>query len=256
MERPFSKGCTYIPSPQEIAALTPAERERVIASYDGAIQYADLWIGLLLATLRSLGQLENTVIAVSTDHGMELMERYSYGHGQTPYDEVTRIFLMLFDGGAPIQAGADALRAQGRLFDIGPTLLARAGLPVPATHEGVDLLSARPPELAYSACYNATVVRSNDFKLVEFALDGKWSKERNPPGDRASGDYLYDLRADPHELTNAAALHPDQVARMREGLTAYRTRLGAAAASEPADASDLDETSRARLEALGYLEPE
>jgi arylsulfatase A-like enzyme len=255
LERPFERGCTYIPSQEELSALSPADRERIVGSYDGAIQYADLWIGVLLATLRQLGEMEHTVVAVSTDHGLELLDRYSVGHGQTPYDEVTRVFLTLYDGGDPIEAG-DAVHSQGRIFDIGSTLLGRAGLPVPASHEGVDLLSTSPPGFAYATCYNATVVRSREFKLVDFDLDTPWSKERHRPLDLVSGDYLYDLRSDPGEHENAASRNPAELERMREGLATYRARLDGMGPAPVAEESNLDETSRARLEALGYIEEE
>jgi hypothetical protein len=43
---------------------------------------------------------------------------------------------------------------------------------------------------------------------------------------------------------------------MREGLATYRARLDGMGPAPVAEESNLDETSRARLEALGYIEEE
>jgi len=84
VERPFDKGCTYIPTQEQRAALTERDREDMVALYDGAIRYADVWIGALLSALRKSDLLQNTVIAVSTDHGYELLDRYAMTHGMNP----------------------------------------------------------------------------------------------------------------------------------------------------------------------------
>ena len=95
------------------------------------------------------------------------MDRYSYSHGYNPFDEVLRTFLVLYDGRGGLPR-LDTSRIQARIFDVGPTLLARAGVPRPPAFEGFDLLgeSARLPEFALARCYRSFAVRSLAWKLV------------------------------------------------------------------------------------------
>jgi arylsulfatase A-like enzyme len=64
---------------------------------------------------------------------------------------------------------------------------------------------------------------------------------------------LYDLRSDPRELTNLAAERPDDVSRLKGVL---KEVLPSAVKAHPLDsAGSSDAETRARLEALGYLDP-
>jgi arylsulfatase A-like enzyme len=116
---PRFHSCSGVPSDAEFESFDSLEIQSLIAKYDGAILFADQQIGRLLTELRRVGELDNTVIAVTADHGLELMERYSSGHGFNPFDEVVRIPLVVFDG-----RNADAFQAlrshefQARIFDI------------------------------------------------------------------------------------------------------------------------------------------
>lgn len=248
----FGKWCGYVPSDAELDALPEQTRHNLVARYDGAIHYADAWIGALLATMRRLDLLRNTVVAISTDHGMGMLSHYSGGHGFTPFEEVTRGFLVLYDGRR--QPEGPAPQIQGRIFDIGPTLLAKAGIAVPEGLDGVDLLgdAARLPEYAFSTCYSGEVARSREYKLVRFdrALydeHGAW-----PRG--VTGEWmLFDLKADPKETRDVSDERPEVFARMRDVLVARAPGVEPHQA-DPKILESLDPHSAERLRGLGYLE--
>jgi arylsulfatase A-like enzyme len=250
--RYYGKWCGYVPSDAERDGLADAEKQKLVARYDGAIRYADSWIGALIATLQHQDRLKNTVIGVSTDHGMGMSDHFSAGHGNTPYDEVTRTFLVLYDGRSPQARPAPDL--QGRIFDIGPTLLGMAGLAVPERLDGVDLLRQgdRLPEYAFSTCFSGEVARSDRHKLIRFdpklrEMHGSWP--RGVPGEWM----LVDLAADPGELRDVSAEQPEVLARMQRAL-AERGPGTEPRDVEPDALKALDPKSLERLRDLGYVE--
>lgn len=251
--RYFGKWCGYVPSDAERDALPEQTRRNLVARYDGAIHYADAWIGALLASLQRLDLLRNTVVAISTDHGMGMLSHYSGGHGFTPFDEVTRGFLVLYDGRTPLEAERLA-PIQGRIFDIGPTLLGLAGIEAPEGLDGVDLLRQpeRLPEYAFSTCYSGEVARSREYKLVRFDRSlhdeqGAWPRD-------VTGEWmLFDLVNDPGETRDVSAERPEVFARMRQAL-ALRAPGVEPHKADPAILESLDPHSAERLRSLGYLE--
>lgn len=249
----FDEGCGYIPTPEEVASLDDRKRRNLIAKYDGAILYADTWIGKLLDELRRLGLEDDTIVAISADHGLELMDRYSAGHGNTPYNEVLRGFLVIADGRGPL-AAAGSLDAMGRLFDVGPTLLDLAGLEVPDGLDGRDLLGASDgrPELAFATCYSGEVARSRRYKLIrfDFRYFDAWGTNRIPGHDE--GFELYDLEEDPGERRDVIAEHPDVARRLEDALAEFHAAPGGGGLT-PERARSLDADTLERLRTMGYV---
>lgn len=242
--------CTHVPTPEEWAAVTPAVRQAVVARYDGALRYADARLGEVLESLRLSGALADTVVAVSTDHGLELLDRYSATHGYNPYDEVVRGFLVLWDGGRPLAAPPPV---QGRIYDVGPTLLARADLAAPAEWAGFDLLdpAAELPELAFTACYNGLSVRSLTEKLVVIGYERGTVP---PPTAPAPGVHFYDLAADPGETRDLATETPERLSPLRREVAAYRRDFLAVSDLHVRRDEELSPETRERLRSLGYIQ--
>lgn len=249
----FGKWCGYVPTDAERDALPDQTQRNLVARYDGAIHFADAWIGALLASLRRLDLLRNTVVAISTDHGMGMLSHYSGGHGYTPFDEVTRGFLVLYDGRTQLDAGSSA-SIQGRIFDVGPTLLGLAGIETPADLDGVDLLRQpeRLPEVAFSTCYSGEVARSREYKLIRF--DRSLYDEQGAWPRGVTGEWmLFDLANDPQETRDVSAERPEVFARMREALLQRAPGVEPHQA-DPAILESLDPQNAERLRGLGYLE--
>lgn len=92
----FNKGCTYLPKKEEVEQVTASKIINLTAKYDGAIYNTDKQIGMLIDKLRSTGELKNTIIAIGTDHGIELLEHGTATHGHCPYDEVARVPYIIY----------------------------------------------------------------------------------------------------------------------------------------------------------------
>jgi len=116
----------------------PADRARIVALYDGALSFVDAEIGRLLDGLASRGLLDHTLVVVSADHGEEHWDHGSFFHGQSLYDELLHVpLLMRFPDRA--YAGR-VVREPVRALDIVPTIAEVLGLPAFPEFEGRSLL--------------------------------------------------------------------------------------------------------------------
>ena len=113
-------------------------------------------------------------------------------------------------------------------LDVAPTLVAAAGLPVPAVMQGQDLsplyLEARPPAWRDEFFYEHPTVTSKDRIPSSQAVIGKeWKYIEWPEFDHRQ---LFDLKKDPGELQNLAGsrAHARQENKMREQLEALQQR--------------------------------
>jgi phosphoglycerol transferase MdoB-like AlkP superfamily enzyme len=102
-----------------------ANRDWTQRTYWNAIAYNDRLIGALIARLRRLGVLENTLIAVTADHGESLFDDGFLGHGHMLSEQQTRIPFILSAPGV-------ALPPVMGLADMRGAILAAAGAPQPA----------------------------------------------------------------------------------------------------------------------------
>ncbi len=250
----FGKGCTYIPTKVELDEIDPQKKANLVAKYDGGIHFADAQIGRVLDKLKSIGAFENTVIAISADHGFELLDHGTPTHGYCPYDEVVKIPLIVYLGKKlPVQR---TIKSQGRIFDIGPTLLDLLNIAPPKTWEGKSLLSMNPdlPEYAFTFGYNVYSVRTPQYKLVYQDIktqSGRADYWKNP------GYELYDLKADPRELNDISRLKPQIFIGLKQQLNLYWNDVSKKTFIQDAEAPEdakLDKQTIKALKSLGYIE--
>lgn len=110
----------------------PVVRED-LADYFGEIQAFDTALGLILRRLREMGELENTVIVVSGDHGAP-----GFPNGKCNlYDFGTAVPLAIHWPGQP---GGRVVEDFVNLMDLAPTLIDMAGLRVPSIMTGRSLV--------------------------------------------------------------------------------------------------------------------
>jgi arylsulfatase A-like enzyme len=113
-------------------ADVPEVRED-LADYFGEVQAFDAALGLLLGRLEALGELDNTLVVVSGDHGAP-----GFPHGKCNlYDFGSRVSLAGRWGGAMGGRVVDDLIS---LTDLAPTFLEAAGVTVPSTMTGRSLV--------------------------------------------------------------------------------------------------------------------
>ncbi len=135
------------------AQACAADVDHFVDLYDAALNDADEVVGRLLATLRETGELDQTIVVVTSDHGEEFFDHGALSHGRTLYDEMLRVPLIVRLPGA----AAREVRAPVSLIDVTPTLLDACGLEPRQPVDGRSLLpwiageapaAAGPPQLA------------------------------------------------------------------------------------------------------------
>lgn len=107
-----------------------------VAAYYAAITAIDDQVGRLLKVLQETGADENTIILFTSDHG-DMLGSHGLRRKRKPYDESARVpGLLSWPVRIPANKTVETLFSH---VDMAPTLLALAGLPVPAKMQGTDL---------------------------------------------------------------------------------------------------------------------
>jgi arylsulfatase A-like enzyme len=218
------------------------------ALYDGGLHYLDHQIGNLVQSLQTLGILDETVLAITSDHGDSLGEHNQIGHRMALYEPLVHVPLIIRYPAA-FQSGA-RVADQVSLVDLYPTLLAQAGVDETAANaRGFYNLLARPEPTTRPAVFVENVapksansmvsrmVRTEQYKYI-------WNSNQQHE--------LYDLSSDAGELTNLVNSRPVIAQQMCQQLEAWQR----------SNEQDQVETGRAeyeevvleRLRDLGYVE--
>jgi choline-sulfatase len=189
-----------------------------------AVSYVDDKLGQLLDALEAVGLTDDTVVIFTADHGEMLGERGLW-YKMSFFEDSTAVPLIV---SAPRRFGSRRVSLNVSLLDIVPTIAELAGVRIaPGTDrlDGASLVPALAGDgvaradtvvgeyLAEGAVAPVVMVRRGSFKFI------------SSPGDP---DQLFDLAADPDELTNlaGAAGQADVVASFRDEV-ARRWDLGA-----------------------------
>lgn len=250
-------------NPRLFKEMPSRDLQHLIALYDGEIRFTDDHLARIVARLREMGVLDDTVLVVTADHGEEFFEHGQKGHAKTLYDEVLHVPLVVRYP-RRIPAG-QRVAGQVRLMDVAPTVLGLAGVPptagfagatLAAEHRAMDLTphvagTLRPPLPALAAIGSNRwlgarqhSLRTTHAKLIRY--------ERAPPS--ASETELYDLERDPGEQRNlrGSAAGPPLLSALAPALDAWLAdaRAGRLTAVALAPAPQHE----ARLRALGYVE--
>ncbi len=121
--------------------FTERDVEHLVALYHGGVAYTDHELGRLWAHLRERGTLDETIVAVTSDHGEEFGEHGRFGHVQL-HRETLRVPLVLrLPGGTDALARGRVVPETVRLVDLFDTLLEAAGLEPPPGRGGRSLLA-------------------------------------------------------------------------------------------------------------------
>lgn len=195
----------------------PRRAAELHALYAQGVDYVQDEMARLIAQFDAHGVYEDSIVAVTSDHGEEFQEHGGWWHGTTLYQEQLLVPLVVKAPGAPRGVTDDRLV---QLIDLGPTLLAAAGVAPPAVFAGRDLFSESPAPLVYAEedheGNRLFALREGDWKIIVANPD-------NPRGLRPVE--LYDLARDPGEQTNLAEALPERVDAMMLALSRFRTLL-------------------------------
>ena len=117
------------------------------AYYYSCVSFVDHQVGRILDALEKSGQLENTMIVFTADHGELLGDYHCFGK-RSGHDSCARIPMLIYRKGV-FEGGYTDYRP-ANLVDIAPTFVEAAGVdPTPYDFDGTSL-AGEAPEYTYS----------------------------------------------------------------------------------------------------------
>ncbi len=156
----------------------------------------DRHVGRILDTVRDNGQLENTIVVFTSDHGDFLGDHNLVSKNSNPYLEDMLIPLVVTGPGVPQGRRSDALC---EIVDIMPTLFDLLGISQTKGNQGISLRDAlnggRARDSIFMEGFNNQILRTTE------AIYSCWKN-----GD----EMLFDLEADPNQFRNIAQLSQAQ----------------------------------------------
>ena len=232
--------------------VSPAAMERIRSLYAGEVSFNDQSFGALLEHLESRKLSADTIVALTSDHGEEFWEHGRRGHGHALFEESIRVPLIVRHPGR-IPAGRRVSGPVAASVDLAPTLLALAGIPIPAGMDGRALAAegeGPSPEIVHSRLRlgerRLEAIRRQPWKLI---LDAE-----------ARHAALFDLASDPGERNDRGQSDVATAKELAQALderllAADRRRRALLGADRPSSVStdELPEKSREALKALGYV---
>jgi len=222
--------------------------------YDGEIAYVDSAMGTFFRQLKASGVYDNTLIALTADHGESLGAHGEDTHGIFVYDETIHVPLLIkLPRGATV---GERIEDRVELADIVPTILGSIGVPVPAKVQGQSLLGFISPktpagEAAAKSWQDRGAYSQADYGHISFG----WSAEQS----LRTGKYLY-IHAPRPELYEDAA-DPGAQHNLAESSRAVAGALSAKMKDFQEATTNKQETPKARMDeakikklaVLGYM---
>ncbi|TDE90758.1 DUF4976 domain-containing protein [Occultella glacieicola] len=177
-------------------------------AYYAMVSLVDDEVGRILGALEDEGLADNTIVVFTSDHGEMLGDHQLMLKGPFMYECAVRVPLIIRWPG--VAAPGERRSELVQWVDLAPTFVQAAGLPIPPTSQGAGLerlirggdpdwrdwamCQYRDSGHPYDPPVHVTMLRHDRWKLVV---------HHGPPATaRASSGELYDLEADPDELTN------------------------------------------------------
>jgi N-acetylglucosamine-6-sulfatase len=190
------------PSIRSLSKLSASQIAQIDARQENraeTLRALDDLVEAVVTKLESAGVLNNTYVFFTSDNGFEMGEHRIFDGKRQPYEESIRAPLLVRGPGVAAGSTTDKLALNTDFF---PTFADLGGVPIPSY---VDGRSLRPVLHGSAATWRTAV-------LFETRFEGSSSKSFygiRTSDERKYVEYgggfreFYDLKADPHELSNA-----------------------------------------------------
>ncbi len=233
-----------------------------LAAYDGEIRYLDEQLRQLFQGLERMGLAENTMVAITSDHGEMLGEHGIYFNHCSLYREVIEVPMILVLPGMPGGRVRDVVEN----LDIGPTLCEFLDFEIPENLDGSGLRAlmeggAGPEPFAYAQhAYDLTISMRDEKESLILPLPLQEDLLRSPFNQYDRAAYLayidaekplyFQLQSDPAENQNRFAAEDEAIqARVKKLANWYTHRI-----HHPQHGQrELSQEEIELLKSLGYL---
>jgi arylsulfatase A-like enzyme len=228
--------------------------------YDAAVLHASANLGNIVGMLKERKLWDQAIFIFLSDHGEELGEHGGWFHGQSLYEELARVpLLMHFPGG---EFGGRRITAPVSLVDLMPTVfdyLGRAelcdgcrGVSLLPLIRGLVQLPRKQPNILSMRFNRVNYYRPwkesrGDVNVL--LRQGQWKGIWNA---ELAALELYDLHLDDREFSDLSAEQPQLAESMRQRAESWlQTCFGQA--TQPGEVEEIDAETEERLRALGYF---
>ncbi len=214
------RGVEGFPEANRNTEFPPEKHQVMRQNYSAMCANIDALVGRFLDEVEKRGELDNTLIVFSSDHG-EMLGDHNRWKKRLPYQPSVGVPLIAAGPGVKAQGASRALVS---VMDLAATFLDYAGVPIP---QEMDSRSLRPVLTGEKAQHRDhlrsgldpwRMVTDGRWKLVrgfDEKLEGYYANGKTPAyGDMQEITLLFDLDADPLENENLAEKNPEVVERM------------------------------------------
>lgn len=230
--------------------------------YADGMTRLDADLGAVLDVLERTGRLDKTILVVVADHGESLGDHDELLHGDSYFDPVVHVPLLVRVPGMP--GTSQGLSNLVSHVDLLPTILELVGAVTPSGIDGESMMPMlRDPnvEIRGTALVEGGVswtprdsmrgaVISPPYALLRQPLVCSMRTVEPPPKPGEPFTCLYDMRTDPNQEQNIARSQPEVAAQLQERWDGFRkARSGQVVARD----LKIDPEFRALLQKSGYF---
>lgn len=190
---------------REMRTIGHPETREMLANYLGKISLADDCIGRVVKAFQKRGTWEQTFVCFTADHG-EMMGAHGMLTKGRMYEESARVPLVVR---LPGQVKAGHTKTPVQMFDVYPTVVEAIGGTLSPRRQAVSLLPVATGKTTSVRKLAISEIGTHS-PLNMMASDGRWKWWADE-----KGEFLFDLDADPYEMTNLAA-DPTHLAKLHE----------------------------------------
>jgi len=229
--------------------------------YDASVLWADQNASDIIEMLKQQGIWDKSIFIFLSDHGEEIGERGGWFHGQSVYEELLRVPLLIhFPGdeyaGLRVPTAVSLVDLMPTIFDYlnrpelceecrGKSLLSILGDPGNSDSHPLVIPSLRLNEPFY---YRPWLESRGNVNVV--VLEGAWKGIWN---DDLQTLELYDLRSDPDERLDRSKENADLTGQMIETARQWLENCERLE-QQPEVTPELDEETKRQLRAVGYFD--
>jgi hypothetical protein len=229
---------------QSTADLPPVFIKGRILSIYSSVSYFDTLLQQLASLVYKFRAPENTVFVLLSDHGEEVGDHGSFGHGRTLYEEMIHIPMIVWGDG--VKAG----RSEGftNSIDLMPTLLQISGIDIPEGLEGRSFANQLNGDLIWEQRPIFSAMQNDIISLKCIVLD-PWKLIYN-----GNTPELYNIAEDQKENHNKINSEKLAYGYMRGILWQWWREIHASGINENKQQLDLSPQDIEILKGLGYTQ--